>query len=101
MHHLRDCVQFQRFNDAILNCHLDCLQVVLEGWVKEGILKMVLAVEAGMEDMVEMDITMAISLRVVPHMGILIYHVNLVVAVETGNDTVAGATAGGGIIGKI
>lgn len=52
------------------------------GWVGEGILKMVLVVEAGMEDMVGMDITTAILLRVVPHMGILIYPVNLVVAVE-------------------
>lgn len=58
------------------------LQVVLGGWVKEGILKMALVVEAGMEDMVGMDITMAISLRAGPHMGMLTYHVNLVVAAE-------------------
>lgn len=73
---------FHCSNDALLYSYFDHLQDVLVGWVEEGILKMVLVVEAGMEDMVAMDIIMEISLRVVLHMGMLICHVNLVVAVE-------------------
>lgn len=52
------------------------------GWEEEGILKMVLVVEQDMEVMVGRDTIMAISLRLVQHMGMWICHVNLVVAVE-------------------
>ena len=62
--------------------HLDHRQAVLVDWVEEGFTGMVLVVVEGMGEMVGMDITMAISLRVVPHMGMLICLVNLAVAVE-------------------